>query len=456
MARRRAGGQRWGFEQTLYGNENHIAGTPSLPHLKALLVDAAVRGHAVALGDCSGAFYQAPLTEENIFLEPPPEAGVESGFVWEALCAFPGLKGAPKAWEEHSAKELEKLGLDRGRYDGCLFVRFADNVKAGRHADDFMTTGPAQQLDQLMADLGEKLKLRDVVKLYRPGDEGTFLSMRVRRIEGGFTIKGKDSMVDDILQDLGLEDAKATIVPETKVETKSKDDEQKLEASDQLKYRRCVGKLLQLAPHRADIQHGIGVLSRGMANPTLRDQQRLKKMARYLIGTRDVELALVPGTPSDEVVQVYVDADWSDKKEDRRSTSGGILLYHGCVVASWSRRQACLALSSAESELYALGSGAVEALGFATMLGEWREQVVPTLYSDSSSALHVVKKRGPGRMKHIELRCLALQQWREEKRLLFGKVGTDENVSDMLTKPMPKERLIKLASMVGLRGGPYS
>ena len=124
------------------------------------------------------------------------------------------------------------------------------------------------------------------------------------------------------------------------------------------------------------------------------------------------------------------------------------------MVASWSRRQACLALSSAESELYALGSGAVEALGFATMLGEWSEHVVPMLYSDSSSALHVVKKRGPGRMKHIELRCLALQQRREEKRLLFGKVGTEENVSDMLTKPMTKERLIKLASMVGLRGVP--
>ena len=51
---------RWttrGFEQTLLGNENHVAGTPGLAHLKALLVDAARRGNAVALGDCSGAFY---------------------------------------------------------------------------------------------------------------------------------------------------------------------------------------------------------------------------------------------------------------------------------------------------------------------------------------------------------------------------------------------------------------
>ena len=425
--------------------------------MKALLVDAARRGYKVALGDCSGAFYQAPLTEEAIFLEPPPEAEIASSQVWEALCAFPGLKGAPKAWEEHSAKELEKLGLDRGKYDGCLFVRMTDGVKAGRHADDFVTTGPKPQLEQLLVDLGERLKLRDVVKLYEPGDEGTFLSMRVRRVDGGFTIKGKDSLLDDILVDLGLTNAKESIVPETKVETKQKDDEKKLDAKEHYIYRRCVGKLLQLAPHRADIQHGIGVLSRGMASPTCKDQRRLKKMARFLIGTRDVELVLVPCEPSDdnEAVQVFVDADWADKEADRRSTSGGLLYYHGCVVASWSRRQACIALSSAESELYALGSGAVEALGFATMLNEWSEAVTPKLYSDSSSALHIVKKRGPGRMKHIELRCLALQEWREAKRLHFGKVGTEENASDMLTKPMTRERLIKLALMTGLKGGPY-
>ena len=182
-------------------------------------------------------------------------------------------------------------------------------------------------------------------------------------------------------------------------------------------------------------------------------------MARFLVGSRDVELALIP-TPGlakkGQTVQVFVDTDWADKDGERRSTSGGILFYHGCCVASWSRRQACVALSTAESELYALGAGAVEALGFATMLSEWHEVTTPTLFSDSSSALHIVKKRGPGRMKHIEIRCLALQGGREEGRLLYAKVGTEENSSDLLTKAMTRERLIKLSVMIGLRGGLYS
>lgn len=51
---------RWttrGFEQEIYGHENHVAGTPAMAHLKAMLVNAEVHGHVVALGDCSGAFY---------------------------------------------------------------------------------------------------------------------------------------------------------------------------------------------------------------------------------------------------------------------------------------------------------------------------------------------------------------------------------------------------------------
>lgn len=113
-----------------------------------------------------------------------------------------------------------------------------------------------------------------------------------------------------------------------------------------------------------------------------------------------------------------------------------------------------MALSSVESELYAIGLGAFEALGMATLLSEWREPTVPTLCSDSSSALHIVKKRGFGRMKHVELRFLALQQWCEAKRLKISKIPTEENESDMLTKAMTKDRMVKLSLKIGRRGGP--
>eukprot|EP00959_Pyramimonas_sp_CCMP1952_P195875 4095047-Pyramimonas_sp.AAC.1 len=83
--------------------------------------------------------------------------------------------------------------------------------------------------------------------------------------------------------------------------------------------RTCAGNLLQLASRRPDIQHGVGVLSRGMSGPTDKDLRGLKKMARYLAGTRDYKMQLGPNKGG-IAVECWVDADWADDKTDRIST----------------------------------------------------------------------------------------------------------------------------------------
>ena len=146
---------RWttrGYEQTLNGNEDFFSATPAMMHFKMMLVDAALKGHVAAIGDCSGAFYQSPLnpdgTESKVWIEPPPEAELGQNYIWEAVTAFPGLKGALRAWDTYSANVLtNSMQMEQSRYDGCLFHRFASSreqigEKAGRHIDDFLVTGP--------------------------------------------------------------------------------------------------------------------------------------------------------------------------------------------------------------------------------------------------------------------------------------------------------------------------
>ena len=80
-------------------------------------------------------------------------------------------------------------------------------------------------------------------------------------------------------------------------------------------------------------------------------------------------------------------------------------MINGATVLSWSRTQAAVALSSCESELYALGSACAEALWPGGLL---REQGLcktpPTIWSDSSSALALATRAGHGRLKHVESR----------------------------------------------------
>ncbi len=127
----------------------------------------------------------------------------------------------------------------------------------------------------------------------------------------------------------------------------------------------------------------------------------------------------------------------------------------GAIGASWARTQAVPALSSCEAELYAIGTGCVESLGLRSLLLELGLPAVVVVKTDSSSAKAISQRRGPGKMKHIQLRLLAMQQWVSDRLLSVNKVSTDENISDLLTKGMSIERHFRLAYGLGLRGGPF-
>ena len=58
-------------------------------------------------------------------------------------------------------------------------------------------------------------------------------------------------------------------------------------------------------------------------------------------------------------------------------------------------------------------------------------------------------------MKHIELRMLALQDWRTEGRLDVRKIQTERNGADLLTKPMTIAKLVKFGRLLGLRGAHF-
>ena len=68
-------------------------------HLKMMLVDAALNGYVPAIGDCSGAFNQSPLNPDGTDNRVWTEAELGPDYIREAVSAFPGLNGAPGAWD---------------------------------------------------------------------------------------------------------------------------------------------------------------------------------------------------------------------------------------------------------------------------------------------------------------------------------------------------------------------
>ena len=152
-----------------------------------------------------------------------------------------------------------------------------------------------------------------------------------------------------------------------------------------------------------DIQFGAKEASKDMANPTEGSWQRVKKPTRYLVGRGAIVWKFGWQEEGQEVTAI-TDSDWGGSRGDRKSTSGGVIMYGAHCWRTWSSSQGAVALSSAEAEFYAMIDGTQKGKWAVTVgreLGvriEGRKIVVKT---DSEAAKSFVSRRGLGKMRHI-------------------------------------------------------
>ena len=75
----------------------------------------------------------------------------------------------------------------------------------------------------------------------------------------------------------------------------------------------------------------------------------------------------------------------------------------------WSRTQNHITLSSAEAELIALVKCSAELLGVRSMLRDSGVVSDGVVYADSSAALAMSRRKGAGKMRHINVNSLWIQ-----------------------------------------------
>ena len=79
------------------------------------------------------------------------------------------------------------------------------------------------------------------------------------------------------------------------------------------------------------------------------------------------------------------------------------------MLKTWSSTQATVALSSAEAELYASTKCAAQALGLMTLLADLGVEVQAAVHTDASAAVGIVRRSGPGRLRHLSVNYFWLQ-----------------------------------------------
>ena len=115
----------------------------------------------------------------------------------------------------------------------------------------------------------------------------------------------------------------------------------------------------------------------------------------------------------------------------------------GHFIKRWSRTQNHVTLSSAEAELIALVKCSAELLGVRSMLRDFGRSSEGVVYVDSSAALAIARRKGAGKMRHINVNSLWIQERQNEKDLELRKVLGTENPADLMTKNLARQALDK-------------
>ena len=144
---------------------------------------------------------------------------------------------------------------------------------------------------------------------------------------------------------------------------------------------------------------------------------------------------------SQGMITTYTDSDWAGCVVSAKSTSGGIVMAGKHTIKSYSRQQKTVALSSAEAELHAMVAASAETLGVAKLCRDLGMEVQGEVYADSSAALGIAQRSGQGKLRHLRVQALWVQEVRCTRRLKYKKVLGSRNPADLLTKHVPRELL---------------
>ena len=106
------------------------------------------------------------------------------------------------------------------------------------------------------------------------------------------------------------------------------------------------------------------------------------------------------------------------------------------TIKSWSTNQAVVALSSGETEYHSIVKGASNIIGFENLMEDLGVQASgrPAVYSDASAAIGAANRLGAGKVRHIKVCQLWVQDLVASGKLSSSKVGTKLNLADALTK----------------------
>jgi hypothetical protein len=407
--------------------------------------------------DIKGAYLNGVLNEDEVLYmaHPPgykvPGAGTR---VLRLVKTLYGLKQSGRRWYQKLRSIFLSLNFSQCKVDQAVFFKWdrrkCELTIVAVHVDDCTMTATTIQLIHDLKD-----GLRQHVEVTDLGELHWMLGLEVQRDRVGHTIHlSQRAYINAILRRFNFDELKPLSTPmDVQVRLTSEQcpmDAAEFAAMRDVPYREAVGALNWAAlATRPDIAFAVATVARFAANPGPAHWEAVKRIYRYLAGTRNLWLSY--GETRRTLVG-YADADGS-MAEDRRAITGYAFLIDGGAVSWSSKRQEIVSLSTTESEYVAATHGMKEALWLRSLLSELFGPIseATTLFSDNQAAIALTKDHQyHARTKHIDVRYHFIRWVIERGSLRLVYCPTEDMVADALTKALPSAKVKHFAAGLGL------
>ena len=123
----------------------------------------------------------------------------------------------------------------------------------------------------------------------------------------------------------------------------------------------------------------------------------------------------------------------------------------GHLVKHWSTTQKTVTLSSGEAELGGLVKGVGEGLGLQALLTDLGYTPELEVHADSAAAIGICRRSGIGKVRHLAVGQLWVQERLREKAFRLFKVAGEENPGDLFTKHLGRDAVEGHLARLGLR-----
>lgn len=426
--------------------------------VRLMLILSVVLGLATTQVDYTAAFVQAELPDsEEVYVEMP-RGFKESGKVLRLRRALYGLKQSPKTWFEYlRAKLVDECGFEQSPNDPCLF--HTGTVICVVYVDDCLFFSPTEQgID----DIFVKMR-RSELDFNKESDVAGFLGVLLTTREDGSIELTQTGLIDRIISAMGLDAANIVMTPAEYGGLPK--DLQGAEAQATWNYRSVLGMMLYLCNTRPEIQFSVSQCARFTAHPKQSHEVALKRIGRYLKGTRERGLVLNPADSLE--LELFVDADFAglhgyedpDDPSSVKSRTGYVICIAKCPVLWVSRLQTETALSTMMAEYIALSTAMRDLIPLKRIaeelcshmgLSDDKVGIIRTntvVHEDNNGAL-TLAQLSPGRSTPTSKFFNVKYHWFREQlgpqQIKIVKVASDEQLGDIFTKGLRKDKFLEM------------